>query len=234
MKMKERNFDVIIHYMMAVFGGFIGVYGIVNRLDVFGSAQTGNLISLMGDLIGKNMGDVCIRVGAFLIYIASIVLATILERKIVWNLKYAAIAMDVVGIILLGFFPVNMDPVIALYPIFFLSAFQWCVFKGAKGYVSSTIFSTNNLKQTFSAWTEYYLIDKSQKEERKEKTTKAKFFGGTVISFYIGVLLGYLCSTFAGVECIWFCIPILAIVLGLLLLDDNIIKIHEQKQVEPI
>lgn len=233
-KMKERKYDATVHYVMAICGGFLGVYGIINRLSVFGSAQTANLISVIGDLVGKNLSDVVLRIGAFLIYISAIVLATILEKKTTWHLKYIVIGVEFLAICILSFFPENMNPILALYPIFFVSAFQWCVFKGAKGYVSSTIFSTNNLKQAFSAWTEYYLINKENTKEKKEKAIKAKFFGGTLISFHIGVLLGYLTSLRFGLESIWFCMPILGIALGLLIIDDNIIKRYVKEKEQKI
>ena len=70
-----------------------------------------------------------------------------------------------------------------------MTAFQWCVFTGAKGYASSTIFSTNNVKQTFVSATEYFLSD--DPEEKRKKAEKAKFFGGTLIAFHIGVAAEY-------------------------------------------
>lgn len=222
--MKVRKYDVTAHYTMAICGGFLGAYAMITRLNLFGSAQTGNLISVISDLAGKNFRDMVLRIGGFLIYILAIILETILEKKTKWNVKYISIGIHFCMSILLSLFPTDMDPIIGLYPIFFMTAFQWCAFKGAKGYVSSTIFSTNNLRQTFSAWTEYYLIDKSNEKEKKEKAVKAKFFGGTIISFHVGVLLGYLIVPSIGIESILLCVPLLIVVLGVLLADDNVIR----------
>ena len=82
------------------------------------------------------------------IFIGAIALSAVLAKNVRWNVKYLAVLFDFAAICVVGFLPAKMDPVKALYPIFFVTAFQWCVFKGANGYVSSTIFSTNNLKQT--------------------------------------------------------------------------------------
>ena len=38
----------------------------------------------------------------------------------------------------------GLDPVVALYPVFFAMSIQWSSFAGARGFYSSTIFSTNN------------------------------------------------------------------------------------------
>ena len=222
--MKERKYDAIVHYMMATCGGFLGVYGLIHRLNIFGSAQTMNLIGTIGDIVGRDFDEMALRIGAILIYVASIILATVLEKKTKLHMKYLVIGLEFLVICLLSFFPKNMNPMLAVYPIFFITAFQWCVFKGAKGYVSSTIFSTNNLKQAVTAWIEYYLLDRSQEEERKEKLTKAKFFGGTLAGFHMGVLYGYLISFVFDIESIWFCVPILLIILMLMLIDDGIIR----------
>ena len=45
--MKNDYHDVIIHYLMAIVGGFFGGYAIFTRMNVFGSAQTANLIDLV-------------------------------------------------------------------------------------------------------------------------------------------------------------------------------------------
>ena len=52
----ERRYGVQIHHMMALCGGFLGVYAIVNRMGVFASAQTSNLIELVCDLLGRELG----------------------------------------------------------------------------------------------------------------------------------------------------------------------------------
>ena len=77
----NKRFDVSIHYIMAICGGFFGVYAIVSRLNIFGSAQTANLIGLVCDIVGKNLLEALLRVGALLIYISAIVLVTVLEKK---------------------------------------------------------------------------------------------------------------------------------------------------------
>ena len=43
-----------LHLTVTFIGGFMGCYAIFNRCDVFGSAQTGNLISFVMDLTGHS------------------------------------------------------------------------------------------------------------------------------------------------------------------------------------
>lgn len=82
--------------------------------------------------------------------------------------------------------------VLALYPFFFATAFQWNSFKGAKGFASSTLFSTNNLKQFTMAVTEVFL------NKDKTHTVKAKFFGCTLLFFHVGVACSFAARTLIG------------------------------------
>ena len=51
---RETVFDVPVHYTMAIFGGFIGAYAILARMQVFGSAQTANMIELVCGILGRD------------------------------------------------------------------------------------------------------------------------------------------------------------------------------------
>ena len=51
---RETVFDVPVHYTMAIFGGFIGAYAILARMQVFGSAQTANMIEDSGKRSGRS------------------------------------------------------------------------------------------------------------------------------------------------------------------------------------
>lgn len=207
--MDRKNYDVMIHYTMAFCGGFIGVYAIVDRMGVFGSAQTANLIALVCDVLGKDPVEISYRIIALLLYIGGMAATVLLERRTSWNLMYCSIIVDLAAVAAVGCFPGEMNPFVALYPVFFATAFQWCVFKGAKGYVSSTIFSTNNLKQTVTAYTDYLLS--AGEESREAKRQKASFFGGSLLSFHAGVAVGYGCWLLCADRSIWICILPLAV-----------------------
>lgn len=218
--MKQRNLDVYIHHTMAVCGGFLGIYAILARFNVFGSAQTANLMGLIRDLVGRNFIEVAIRLGACIIYVLAIILATILEKR-VKKIQIVTIVLEIVVVGFLGIIPRTINPMIALYPMFFITAFQWCIFKGAKGYVSSTIFSTNNIKQTVVSFTEYYLLEENKEKERKEKLEKAKFFGGSLLAFHMGALCSALLYPLFGIQTVWCCIVPLVFSMTLILYQES-------------
>ena len=64
----EMKYRFLIHYTLSFIGGYLGLYAIVSRADLFGNAQTANLIGVVRDLIGRNFSDMLLRVGASHIY----------------------------------------------------------------------------------------------------------------------------------------------------------------------
>ena len=173
------------HYNMAVFGGFLACYAVMLRSDFLGNAQTANLLYLVVALIGKDVNEFILRVFAVLIYVLAAVLYVIVKKKTSLNIKYVSIAIDIIAALVLAVIPENANSILALYPIFFAMSFQWNSFPGEYGYASSTIFSTNNLRQVSVSLAEY-VIDKD-----KKMLHKGLFFLGTIVSFHIGIFIGY-------------------------------------------
>ncbi len=218
---QELHFDLPIHFLMALCGGFLGAYAIFNRMAVFANAQTANLIELIGDLVGRDFSEVLIRLGAFLIFSLGIVLSVCLERRLHRTLKYLVLFIELAAVFSVGFLPAGLHPIIAVYPIFFIAALQWCVFPGADGFTAANVFSTNNVKQTVASLTEYLIERRQNPQEAAGKAKKARFFGGTLLSFHSGVVCGYIGSLFLGLKSIWLCmIPLLSVLL-LLFTEDR-------------
>lgn len=108
--------------------------------------------------------------------------------------------IDIFAILLLGFFPSGMSPVVALYPVFFAMPFQWCTFKAPGGYNSSTIFSTNNLRQFTTAVTQFLM------KKDSAQCDKAKFYGMTLLSFHTGAALSLILYMTCGLSGVWLCL----------------------------
>ena len=214
MNQGKELLEIKIHYVMSLVGGFLGAYALFNRFETFGSSETSNMIYLVMNILGRNPDEKFGRIIAVLIYMLGFVVTVVLPKYTKVNMHIFSIVCDALAIILVSFLPVNMDPVIALYPIFFVTAIQWNSFKSASGFVSATIFSTNNLRQTTTALTEYIL------ERDKEKLKKFKFYAGVLLSFHTGVVISYLSSKAFSVRGALVCL----IPLGLALIfvrDEN-------------
>lgn len=214
-----KTLAVLIHFTAAICGGFFGAYAILTRVGNFGQAQTANLIEMAEALFAGDGLVALIRLGAALIFIFSIAAATIMDIKSSKDVRYIAICFDILAAISMGFIPETVNPVLALYPVFFAMAFQWCIFKDVSGYASATIFCSNNLKQTITSVTESLLLPHDSLE-RKEKQRKAKYFGGTFLSFYIGVTAECAVWQILGVYSIW-CNICFMLLLAYLVKKDN-------------
>ena len=120
--MDEATLERHLHLTMTLIGGFMGGYAILNRHDVFGSAQTGNMISLAMDAVGHPDEQWFFRVLALVIYIVSMAATVVISHKISKiNQKRLSILIDGAVLLILGFYPKEMNPFVALFPIFFAS-----------------------------------------------------------------------------------------------------------------
>jgi uncharacterized membrane protein YoaK (UPF0700 family) len=193
----KLNHEAQIHYTVAFIGGFLGIFPVVNAAHFLGSAQTSNLIDIvLGLLNGSEKRVLFHALGAFL-YGFAVFLVTFLPKHSKANVKILAMFVDIAAGIAMWLFPIgNKLPLtVYLYPTFFSMAFQWCAFKGAYDFSSSTIFSSNNFRQFISALTEIYF------NGDKSFSLKAKFYGITLLCFHLGIVLSWFCWCFLGNAC---------------------------------
>ena len=223
----NNKYDSVLHYNLAFIGGFLGIYCILQRSDFLGAAQTSNMIYLVSHLLGKDYIDVLLRAGAMILYAFSISLTVLIPAKTTINIKTLSILIDAVAVGIMGVMPDKMNAVLGLYPVFFAMAFQWNTFKGAKGYISSSIFSTNNLRQFSISLTNFGMTKK------KEHIDRAKFYGLTILSFHVGVAVSYIAWQKFLVHSVLFCfIPIISAFIINLINDDieNLFIIQEERK----
>lgn len=198
--------ETIAHHAMAVVGGFFGVYALMNRNATFGSSETTNLIYLFVAGLAGDRREFLIRVVALLVYISGIVFATLIAKCFRdRDFRYVAIVIDIAACLILAQIPEDVNVVLALYPMFFATAVQWLAFTQAAGFSSSTIFSTNNVRQCFTGLTEYLC------SHEKKHLLRFCFFGGTLLCFHAGVVYCWFCMRQWGLRSVYACIPLILI-----------------------
>ena len=190
---QEKN----IHHMVSLIGGFLGGYGIITRASNFGSAETTNMIAIITSIFDNNMEAAMLRTFALLIYVAAIVFTIVIPKITRFDVRYMSMIINVIGMIGMAFIAPEVHPIIALFPVFFMSAFQWNSFPKAAGYSCSTIFSTNNLRQTIIGYTEY--IAERNESVRDKHLDKGRFFGATLIYYYLGVVYACIVTKYVGI-----------------------------------
>lgn len=211
---QSDEFKRKLHYTMAFIGGFMGAYALIIRCDVFGNAQTSNMIHLAMSILGRDFVDIAIRVGGIIIYMAGVAFVVFWKKKFDVNVHFVAVIADIMALVILGFLPEHMNNVFALYPVFFAAAVQWTSFPGVFGYNCSTIFSTNNLKQFTMASTEYIM------EHDLKQAHKAKFYAGTLICYHIGVAVAYMACRLLDVRAAWIGIVPAAVAMAMVMYEN--------------
>ena len=189
----QKNRDVILHNLMCSIGGFMGGYAVLCRGNL-GSAQTINMMEIIFAIVGKNTYELLLRGIGFVLYILGIALVAILSRKTKINLQRYSIFVNMAGFLVLAAIPEQAKNIAGILPIFFMLSTQWSVFNSVRGYTSATVFSTNNLRQTVLALSEYAFV-----RDRKHLQT-ALFYFSTLFWFYINVILSYFAVKFFGVH----------------------------------
>lgn len=189
--------EKLLHHFAASTGGFLGGYAIVNHCDVFGNAQTTNMIKIIRDIVLGDFAGLPILGLCFLVYVAGNIFSVIAEKLIPADLKLVSLLLTCAAVAVIGASPAISNDYLALLPIFFVTPVQWNAFINAGEYSSSTIFSTNNLRVAVTSLTAYLLTG-----ERAERD-KAKFFWATLMFFHIGVAFSCAASMLAGTAGIW-------------------------------
>ena len=144
--------DFYRHLSFAAVGGFFGGYAILARCGVLASAQTMNLLEMVMDALHGKGGSALLHLLCLVIYFAGTMSTVLLPHLFHVDMRRLCPAVDALAAVAVGFFPENMPVIAALYPIFFAMSVQWSTFAGARGFNSSTIFSTNNTSRPPWPW----------------------------------------------------------------------------------
>lgn len=187
-----------LHHAVSVIGGFWGGYTIFNHCDIFANAQTGNLIKLVIGLCTLQLESVAYMAAYFAIYIAGNAFYAVARKKLKISMKIVSFIISAAGIILTGLLCFTGSSYIIVMPLFFIAPVQWNAFKTAGKNSSSTIFSSNNVRQAVILLTNYIM------NRNKRDFKNARFYWATLLCFHIGVAAGCLLSLAFGIHSIWF------------------------------
>ena len=177
---ENDHIDFYRHLAFCTVGGFFGAYAVLVHSGVMGNAQTMNLLEMVIDLLRWQLPDMLLHLGALALYVLGTMLTVLLPHWCGADTHYLSPIVTAVAAVVLFFLPPELDPVVALYPVFFAMSIQWSSFAGARGFYSSTISSTNNTKQSSLALAEY-LCDHDRAHLRK-----MWFYLATVGCFHVG------------------------------------------------
>ncbi len=182
---KNPNIDLYRHLSFAAVGGFFGAYAILCRCGILASAQTMNLLELTIAALRGDGFAALLHLGALALYVTGTMLTVLLPHYLHIDMHLAVPAIDAAACAVLCFIPADANVILSLYPIFFAMSIQWSSFSGAQGFVSSTIFSTNNTKQA-SLSLARHLCTREQGQIRR-----MWFYVSTILCFHAGATVAY-------------------------------------------
>lgn len=143
----ELKQEKLLHYTMSFIGGIFAIYSLLEHANVFGSAETSNMILLVNDLLNWDIFHIAIRIGSLFIYASGIITTLWMTKHYPDMQKRVCMIIDCLAALILAFLPENIHPVVALYPVAFAMSIQWCTFRGVGKNPSATTFSTGNFRQ---------------------------------------------------------------------------------------
>lgn len=196
--------DFYRHLSFAAVGGFFGGYAILARCGVLASAQAMNLLEMVMDALHGKGGSALLHLLCLVIYFAGTMSTVLLPHLFHVDMRRLCPAVDALAAVAVGFFPENMPVIAALYPIFFAMSVQWSTFAGARGFNSSTIFSTNNTKQTALALAHFLC------EGERAYLGKAGFYAATLLCFHLGATASFFAVKAFGYFGSWCALPLIA------------------------
>lgn len=143
------------------------------------------------------MIHIFIRLISLIVYAAGITVALRLSKKHSSMQRFVCIAIDGAAALILGLLPLNLNPVIALYPMGFAMSIQWCILRGVGENSSATTFSTGNFRQLVNNL--YGLFA----EKNPKALTNIRFYILTMLSFHIGIAVIYIIWPIISHYSIW-------------------------------
>lgn len=189
MKFIWRNEEEILHYIMTFMGGFMGLYAIC-AYGNYGSAQTGNLMTMITDFVGRDIYDFTVRLGGFIVFSLGIAISWLFTRFCKLPMRELCVLADAAALALSASLSKQIYPFFHLYPLFLATSFQWGTFDGVGKYRSASLFLTGNLKSCIISWLEYFV------DHKTEVIPKARIYTMTILSYLAGGFAG--CLAVAG------------------------------------
>lgn len=175
---------------MSFVGGIFAIYALLEHSNVFGSAETSNMILLVTDLLRWDLFHILIRIGSLIVYAAGITTALWMAKYRPLFQKMICIAIDATAAVILILIPSDTHPVIALYPVAFSMSIQWCTFRGVGKNPSATTFSTGNFRQLVTNTFNWFT------DRKAENLENIKFYILTMLSFHLGVAVIYVLNAY--------------------------------------
>ena len=215
------HIDLYRHLAFSAVGGFFGCHAVLVHGGIMGNAQTVNLIELLLDALRGDLHAVLLHLGALVLYVLGTMLTVLLPHWWGWDMHYVSPVITAAAAVTVAFLPETLNVVVALYPIFFAMSIQWSSFGGARGFYSSTIFSTNNTKQAVLSLARHLCA------REKGQLRRMWFYVSTILSFHIGAASAYFAVELWEIKASLCALPFILWAYFMVVCEDRYCREHE-------
>jgi uncharacterized membrane protein YoaK (UPF0700 family) len=178
-----------VAYILTLVGGFLDAYTYFERGGVFANAQTGNIVKL-GIALSNGADDACLTyllpICSFALgLLASLAIGYVLERRGLRFVRRAVLAVEALGLVLVGLMPLGgVWDRAANCVVGFLAAMQYETFTTFRGDAIVTTMSTGNLRKMIDS------LFKGVAENDTDQILRSVLFASIICTFTFGAYLG--------------------------------------------
>lgn len=176
-------------YLLTCVGGYLDAYTYFVRGGVFANAQTGNIIKLSlalasgeRELYLRYLVPICAFTLGLMVALG---IKELLERRHIPYVRRTVLAIEMVGLAVVGFIPLGDEwNIVANSIVSFVAALQYEAFSSFRGEVIVTTMGTGNLRKfvdaLFLGWV----------HQDMEKSLRAGLYLTIILTFTGGAVLG--------------------------------------------
>lgn len=194
LKADDKKRERTTHYIMSFVGGCFAIYALAEHSNVFASAETANMITLVKSIFDGNVFETGIRLGNVFIYAFGIICSLWLSKYHTKYQKWASLLISAIAAAVSAFMPDGLPHVVALYPIAFAMAFQFSAFRSADGLASATTFLTGNFRQLITHL--FLCVTENDTNIRKKERSAFLLYAGVMLLFFAGISFTYIADKY--------------------------------------
>jgi uncharacterized membrane protein YoaK (UPF0700 family) len=208
--------SVELGVLLAMVGGFLDGYSILNLDGVFANAQTGNVVLLGVQAARGDWLQAAWHVPPIVAFVIGVVVAETFRRPRVaavvrWPAR-AVLVLEIVVLTVVGFLPAGVPATLKVVVIAFVASLQVSTFRTLITWSYNTTMMTGNLRSASQA---LYL---ALADRDPESAAKARHFG-IILGFLAGAVAGSRLTLWLGPHTIWVAAAVLVAALGLFVFD---------------
>lgn len=211
--------------LLACAGGLLDAVVYLNHGKVFANAMTGNVIFLGIETIDHDYSGIIPHSAPIVAFLLGVIAARLLRHVPLASSAVLTLALEIIALIAVGFFPRDYPQLAFTMTIAFVSAFQVTTFRRVGRFTYNSTFITGNLRDMAEGFYDFLFADDPALS--RQGRARASKMGVVCFAFLAGAAAGAWVAPRFPDHAVWFAEPMLLAVLALTLLrPDDFLHSH--------